>query len=214
MSRKVRDTGSDVIRLQDGVVNKNIDTSEHLAVGNKSEFVVLSMPKSSKSLSIDIFNTCVNGKCSCVYKLGDNYTQLKTCRFAALIFVNHSPTEKDWMVFELIPHGVDIIKKDIEGYECNNYDSILNQENKHMMDEIITNELSSGALSLVEDRPHCVHTLGAVPKPDGGIRPVTDCSHPKGMSINDHMDVNDLKFKYKSIDTVVDLINKGVFMRV
>lgn len=158
--------------------------------------MVFKTPKSTKGISIDIFNTCITGSCSCV------------------IFVDRIPTEQELKVFEVILHGADLVNSHVEPYECGNYDSILTPENKEKMDDIVASEILSGAMSLVEDKPHCIHALGAVPKPDGGIRPITDCSRPWGTSINDNMETSELKFTYKGIDTVVDMLNPGDYMCV
>ena len=63
-------------------------------------------------------------------------------------------------------------------YDCNNYLSVLINENKSKMDKIIIKELSEGYMSVVDKKTKCIHILGAVPKPDGEIRPITDCSMP------------------------------------
>ena len=38
-------------------------------------------------------------------------------------------------------------------------------------------------LTMVDFQPTCVHSLGAVTKSDGGLRPITDCKRPIGLSI-------------------------------
>ena len=53
-----------------------------------------------------------------------------------------------------------------------------------LLDSIIGKELSEGYLKIVKSKPTCIHKMGAVPKPDGGIRPITDCSMPKDISVN------------------------------
>lgn len=211
---EVRVAGNDVSCSQDGDHSQEFDSSKLTCRDIKADVVVFETPKSSKGVSINVYNSCIQGSCSCVYMLGGNRTQLMPCRFAALIFSGNPPTEMDWKVFEVILHGVDITEGEIESYECQNYKSILSQGNKEKMDDIIASEIESGAMSLVEDKPHCIHALGAVPKPDGGIRPITDCSRPEGISINDHVNPSDLKFTYKNIDNVTDMLNHGDYMSV
>ena len=71
-------------------------------------------------------------------------------------------------------------------YEFENYKSVYESENKAKLDSIIGKELAEGYLKFVSNKPTCIHSMGAVPKPDGGIRPITDCSmlivlRPKGV---------------------------------
>lgn len=51
-------------------------------------------------------------------------------------------------------------------------------------------------------------------KPDGGIRPITDCSLPIGKCINDNMDGLTRHFSFKSVDDVVVNMNQGDFVTV
>lgn len=129
--------------------------------------LVLVTPMSSKGVSIEVFEKCVQGICTCVYTLGNNVTQLKPCRFASLIFVDREPSKDEWAVFEAVIHGVDIVADEVASYECSNYNSILSTENRPKMDQIIKTELENGYLSFSDSKPKCVHALGAVDKPDG-----------------------------------------------
>ena len=63
-------------------------------------------------------------------------------------------------------------------------------------------ELAEGMISKVDFKPTCVHSLGAVPKSGGGMRPITDCSRLIGRSVNNHCDSLFREFKYKSVDDV------------
>lgn len=94
--------------------------------------------------------------------------------------------------------------------ECKKW--LYSQRGKQKEDINIQKELLSGALSLVEDKPHYVHALIAVPKPVSGLWSITDCSRPVRIFINGHMTPWDLKFRYKSIDTVVELMKPYDYM--
>ena len=59
-------------------------------------------------------------------------------------------------------------EKEHISYDCKNYKSIFEGNNKAKLDEIIGSELSEGYLKIVENKPNCIHSVGAVPKPDGG----------------------------------------------
>lgn len=82
------------------------------------------------------------------------------------------------------------------------------------MDVIVKKEISNGVLEVVSEKPKCIHLLGAVGKPDGGIRLITDCSLPVGKCINDNMQGLTQKFSFKSVDSVVHLMEKGDYVTV
>ena len=86
------------------------------------------------------------------------------------------------------------------------YLAFRTKENKPKMDKIIRKELSEGFMKVVDKKPRCIHSLGAVPKPDGEIRPITDRSMPLHESINNHCDSLTEEFKYKSIDNILSII--------
>lgn len=117
-------------------------------------------------------------------------------------------------VFETVLHGADIVSTEVDSYECENYRSILEHDNKIKMDAIIADELENGILTSAENKPTCVHSLGAVDKPDGGIRPIKDCSRPEGASVNSHVEGLPISVKYKSVDNMVGLLNQHDFMGV
>ena len=54
-------------------------------------------------------------------------------------------------------------------YECENYKSVYDPENKAKLDSISGKELSEGYLKIVHEKLTCMHSMGAVPKPDGGL---------------------------------------------
>lgn len=131
---------------KDGVAGSSQLKNGHVNSVLSQDSLVAVTPISSKGISINIYDSCVRGICTCKYVLGDNETQLKPCRFASLIFVDRVPSSDEILVFESVLHGVDIVSSEVQGYECQNYKSILNTENKPKMDEIIRNELQNGYL--------------------------------------------------------------------
>ena len=84
---------------------------------------------------------------------------------------------------------------DIAEYEKENYYSAA-VSSKEEMDYLIKSELSQGKFTISEDKPICVHALGAIQKSSGGIRNITDCSRPKGQSVNNYMCETFLTFHY------------------
>ena len=163
---------------------------------------------------ITVYNSCVSGKCNCKYYIGEIPCQLRPCRFAAIIYSNQSWAEAYTDLLWYITEGFPIVDEEVPAYHCSNYSSILDQSSKEKMDKIIKNELAENIISAVDFIPHCVHSLGAVPKPNGGIRPITDCSRPHGISVNNHCDTLFKEFSYKSVDDVVDIMKWGMYMSV
>lgn len=99
-------------------------------------------------------------------------------------------------------------------YICENFKSILEPTCKVKMDGIVRRELADECISRVAFTPHCIHALGAVPKPDGNIRPITDCSRPVDRSVNFHCDSLVTEFHYMSVEDVVDILLPGDYMAV
>ena len=82
------------------------------------------------------------------------------------------------------------------------------------MTDNLKRDLTEGKVSKVQDKPTCVHALGAVEKKDGGLRPITDCKHPIGMSINSYMETTANTFKFHSVDDAVSHIKQGSYCTV
>ena len=68
---------------------------------------------------------------------------------------------------------------------------------------------------MVQTKPRCVHPIGRVPKKDSGkSRPITDCSRPHGLSLNDHIKRDLESFRMKSIDTAVSFSTPNCFYSI
>ena len=130
---------------------------------------------------IEVFDDCIAGLCNCVHYIDNVRSQLRPCRFASLLCdeLNVWATTHKPLLFS-VADGFPIVQGEVPSYDCINYKSILEPEVKCQMDAIVRNELEEGVISEVEFLPHCIHSLGAVPKPGGKIRPITDCSRPDG----------------------------------
>ena len=170
--------------------------------------------ESPEGRTVEVFTSCVKGSCNCEFILEGVKSQLKPCRFASLIFANNDLTDKYSELFGYIVDGFPIVDSPVDTYECQHYLSITSSDVKPLMDIIIRKELSEGAISIVNDKPHCVHSLGAVPKSDGGIRPITDCSRPYNISVNNHCDDIIRDFCFKNVSTVTDLLGENDYMTV
>lgn len=179
-------------------------------------YLMFSSPATPKGTVVNVYDDCYSGSCQCIHKLAGHELQIKPCRVASVMFDNDSSCSDDeWKLFVGLTDGFDIVESEtIPEYDCSNYNSILLPEYKVKMDRIISSELANGMLSEVTEKPHCIHALGAVPKPDGGMRPITDCSRPEGNNVNSNISSLVEQFKFKSVDNVVDYLHEGEFMAV
>ena len=68
---------------------------------------------------------------------------------------------------------------------------------------------------MVQTKPRCVHLIGRVPKKDSGkSRPITDCSRPHGISLNDHIKRDLESFCMNSIDSAVSFSTPYCFYSI
>ena len=83
------------------------------------------------------------------------------------------------------------------------------------MDSLFTKELALGRISMVQTKPRCVHPIGRVPKTDSGkSRPITDCSRPHGISLNDPIKRDLESFRMNSIDSAVSFSTPYCFYSI
>lgn len=149
---------------------------------------------------LHIGTRCHAGICDCIYYLDYIPSMLKPCRLAAIMSHLKLLTEKDMFVLTGVCQGFKIIDSNVDlNYSLDNYNSILSDDMYHQMCKTIFSEVKSGQISQVREPASCVHALGAVVRPDGRLRPITDCSRPK-ISINDHMLDTAVKFKFSHIE--------------
>ena len=99
-------------------------------------------------------------------------------------------------------------------YECEHYNSVYDPIYKSKLDSIIGKELAEGYLRIVKKKTNCIHSMGAVPKPDGGIRPIADCSMPTDISVNSFCENIIEEFQYNSVDNVLAMLQEGDYMAV
>ena len=169
--------------------------------------------------SIPIYGACIAGSCSCAHYIGEHQAQLKPCRAAQFLFGDHKldsvDTSEQLYIWNGLMNGFSIVDNDCPAtYECTNYDSIL-AENAHAeMTALLEQELLDHNVILTDQRPRCVHSLGAVWKSSGALRPITDCSRPDDTSINNFMSTTFQSFTYNLVQDAVDRLVVGDFMAV
>ena len=77
--------------------------------------------------------------------------------------------------------------------------------------EQIQKEIDMGHYEILSEPPTIISPIGVIPKPDGGIRLIHDCSRPSGQAVNDYC-TTEWKQKFSTVDEAASLITKGCFM--
>ena len=113
-----------------------------------------------------------------------------------------------------ITHGFDIIDKDAtpRPVESDNHKSA--QSGGPLYDQAtaqILKEVQMGSYEVVSEPHLIVSPQGVIPKPDGGVRLIHDCSLPKGGSVNDYCS-SDWHQKFSRVDDAAALVTEGCYM--
>ena len=169
--------------------------------------------------SIPVYHECIAGSCSCVYTIGGAPSQLKPCRAAQFLFGDSALTsvnnDDKMYIWRGLVNGFKIIDDDCpSNYCCENYDSITGEEAYAEMSALLNSELESHKVVISDTRPRCVHSLGAVWKANGKLRPITDCSRPDGNCINNYMETTFAPFSYNSVETAVQVLDPLDYLAV
>lgn len=152
---------------------------------------------------------------SCCHYLGGCLVQLNSCNFYRELFLFGEVDIDADFLYHGVCHGFDIVDPECPAnYFCVNYDSINAEEFKLQMDVIIQQELIDDKVSIVPIAPRCIHSLGAVRKANGKLRPITDCRHPLHQSINNYMHSTFVPFHYVTLDEVCEELSGFEYMAV
>lgn len=113
-----------------------------------------------------------------------------------------------------VVHGFRMLDADacVPSYVCENYSSCFKPQVKKSMNCLISEEISSGKLSVVEKKPNCIHAMGAIAKEDCKICPITDCKRPLGTSVNLYTSNVFTSFEFVKFDEILSMVQKGSFM--
>ena len=166
---------------------------------------------------INVYENCLAGTCNCIHLIGGRSTSLMPCRFAPFLSGQSNVLTQDpemaQFIWEGVVNGFKIVDENCETeYFCKNYKSILENDFYKEMCDLVTQETQAGLVTQVENKPKCVHSLGGVEKSNGKLRPITDCSMPVGLAINNFMQQTYKPFSYKSVSTAVEILDQGNFM--
>jgi hypothetical protein len=113
-----------------------------------------------------------------------------------------------------IEFGFDIVNKENlpVGILAKNHPSALPgsqlYEKAHLQ---ILKEIECGNYALTESSLRITSPLGVIPKPDGGVRLIHDCSRPDGTAVNDFVSHFE-KQRFQTIDDAAKLVSKDYHM--
>ena len=101
---------------------------------------------------------------------------------------------------------------DVPIYDCRHYNSCFEEGVFQKMNNVMLAELNSGRISIAAAKPSQVHALGAILKPNGAVRHITDCSRPLLTSVNNFMKHTFSTFSYNTIDNAIKDVHKYSYM--
>ena len=120
--------------------------------------------------------------------------------------------DKDFLL-NGIRNGFDIIDQDIhiKPVNCKNHPSA--QPGSPLYEkatEQIQKEIENGNYIICDTKPEIISPMAAIPKPDGDVRLIHDCSRPSGMSVNDYCS-SEWKQKFARVDDAASLMTEGCY---
>ena len=113
-----------------------------------------------------------------------------------------------------IRHGFSIVDKGAQvlPMQADNHPSATpGNGNYEAVKQQVLSELQDGNYVLCDSPPSLVSPLGAVPKKDGGIRSIHDCSRPICKSLNYYASI-EMSHKFQTIDDTTSSEQAGYYM--
>ena len=120
--------------------------------------------------------------------------------------------DKDFLL-NGIRYGFDIIDPDVQikPANCKNHPSA--QPGSPLYEKAtkqILKEIENGNYVICDSKPDIISPMAAIPKPDGDVRLIHDCSRPSGKSVNDYCS-SEWKQKFARVDDASSLMTEGCF---
>ncbi|MEW8548386.1 MAG: reverse transcriptase domain-containing protein [Candidatus Thiodiazotropha sp.] len=122
-------------------------------------------------------------------------------------------TDKDFILHK-VRHGFDIIDTTANPtpVHCENHKSARPGSPLYRQaTEQVLKEIQMGNYVVVSDPQDIISPTGVIPKPDGGVRLIHDCSQPEGGSVNEYC-TSDWKQKFSRVDDAAALVTEGCYM--
>lgn len=112
-----------------------------------------------------------------------------------------------------IEYGFDLVNPAAvpEQVEVKNHRSALHPDMRPQVEQQIKAEIEHGNYVLTSEKPVIVSALGAIMKPEGGIRLIHDCSLPVGQSVNDYAELSE-HYKFETVDRVARNLKAGMWL--
>ena len=79
--------------------------------------------------------------------------------------------------------------------EMDNYKSISTRENRDLVEKQVREEIINGRYIVTKKKAKIISALGAIPKPNGKIRLIHDCSIPLNLGLNDYASIDKVRFQ-------------------
>ena len=112
-----------------------------------------------------------------------------------------------------IKFGFDIVdaESDISEVICANHPSARPQSALYEKASAqVRAEIECGNYRICDSPPAIISPMAAIPKPDGGVRLIHDCSRPPGQSVNDYCS-SDWKQKFSRVDDAAAMMTEGCY---
>lgn len=112
-----------------------------------------------------------------------------------------------------IKNGFSVIDEDahISQVACSNHPSVKPGSVLYEKASAqVRKEIEAGNYVICDDQPTVVSPMAAIPKPDGDVRLIHDCSRPAGRAVNDYCTSN-WHQKFSRVDDAASLMTQGCF---
>ena len=112
-----------------------------------------------------------------------------------------------------IKHGFDIMDTDavISNVSSDNYPSARPSSALHNKpSEQVLKEVALGNYDICDAPPEIISPLGVLPKPDGDVRLIHDCSRPIGSAVNDYCST-DWQQTFSTVEDAASRMTKGCY---
>ena len=117
-------------------------------------------------------------------------------------------------LWEGINNGFRIVPSDskvICDVEIDNYISEREINLKTKIEEQLKQELNEGKYHIAKQKPRIISPIFAIPKSNGSVRIIQDCSKPMGNSLNTCAKT-DYKIKYQTVEDAIKFMHPDCFM--
>lgn len=116
-------------------------------------------------------------------------------------------------ILDGIKHGFNIIDQEVEIAPVRGSNHLSAQPGSPLYDKAtkqVLKEIENGNYVFCDTPPKIISPMAAIPKPDGDVRLIHDCSRPPGKAVNDYCS-SDWKQKFSRIDDASSLMTEGCY---